>query len=133
MKLVFQGSQKLHIRVAISFEALIGFQCLICQIIVHFIPHWPVYSDFMGTFLTPSSSLCRAYTRYTDYRVTEYAPLTVIFYYYNAQFGLYNAMSRCYLSRGHALYNAMSMSRGTLCTMICSCPVAFTSYDEGLS
>ena len=38
---------------------------------------------------------------------------TGIFYYYNAQFGLYNAMSRCYLSRGHALYNAMSMSRGT--------------------
>ena len=58
MKFVFQGSQNLHIRVAISFEALIGFQCLICEIIVHFMPHWPVYSDFMGTFPTPSSSLC---------------------------------------------------------------------------
>ena len=60
MKFVFQGSQKLHIRVAISFEALIGFQCIICQIIVHFMPHWPVYSDLMGTFPTPSSSLCTA-------------------------------------------------------------------------
>ena len=59
MKFVFQGSQNLHIRVAISFEALIGFQCLICEIIVHFMPHWPVYSDFMGTFLTPSSPLCQ--------------------------------------------------------------------------
>ena len=58
MKFVFQGSQNLHIRVAISFEALIGFQCLLCEIIVHFMPHWPVYLDFMGTFPTPSSSLC---------------------------------------------------------------------------
>ena len=50
MNFVFQGSQKLHIRVAISFELSLGFQCMICQIIVHFMPHWPVYSDFMGTF-----------------------------------------------------------------------------------
>ena len=58
MKFVFQGSQNLHIRVAISFEALIGFQCLLCEIIVHFMPLWPVYLDFMGTFQTHSSSLC---------------------------------------------------------------------------
>ena len=58
MKFVFQGSQKMHIRVAISFKALIGFQCIICQIVVQFMPHWPVYSDLMGTSPTPSSSLC---------------------------------------------------------------------------
>ena len=68
MKFLFQGSQNLHIRVAISFEALIGFQCLMCEIIDHFMPHWPLYSDFMGTFQTPSSSLCEGILSEVLYR-----------------------------------------------------------------
>ena len=47
---VIKRVPKSHIRVTLSFETLVQFQCLICEINGYFMPDWLVYSDLLGTF-----------------------------------------------------------------------------------
>ena len=54
---VFQGSQKRHVRVAISFETLVNFFWFLWQINGHSMPECPVYSDFTVTFPTLRNAL----------------------------------------------------------------------------